>query len=71
MQTAPFLFNGMRYSLFDVAVKSGSTAIAVGGHPIVSFGLGSAGAIIYTVTGGLTWKQAVRSRPAARSSPAH
>lgn len=62
-QDAPFLWSVYklnRYTLFDVYAKSGSVAVAVGGHPQLSFGVGSCGTIIYTVDGGIHWRQSVR-----------
>lgn len=56
---APTLWVGTRYTLFSVAVAKGSLAYAVGGAVSTPFGAGSAGAIVYTTNGGISWAQAV------------
>lgn len=66
---APLLWGGVAYTLFSVAVAKGSTAVAVGGSATVPFGAGSAGAILYTVNGGLTWVPAVYPGAASANVP--
>lgn len=43
------------YALFSVTVLSEDEAVAVGGSPLVPEGTGSAGVIVRTVNGGLSW----------------
>lgn len=69
-QTAPTLFNALRtYTLFDVAVQKGTTAIAVGGSAKWAYGNNAAGTIICTSNGGFSWMQAVYPGSAGTSVP--
>lgn len=69
-QTAPTLFSGLvPYTLFDVAVQKGTTAIAVGGSASIKYGDKSAGTIVYTTNGGFSWTQAVYPSSTGTKAP--
>lgn len=69
-QTAPTLYAGLvPYTLFDVAVQKGTTAVAVGGSSSIKFGDKAAGTIIFTANGGFSWTQAVYPSSTGSTAP--
>lgn len=69
-QTAPTLYSGsVPYTLFDVAVQKGTTAVAVGGSASIKYGAKSAGTILLTTNGGFSWTQAVYPSSTSTKAP--